>query len=439
MLRQYQIDAIDQIRNAVKAGSRRILVVMPTGAGKTRTLGEVVRLSVARGKRALWLAHRAELVDQAVGALSSMGVQCGAVSASALSAPQPFAPVQVATIQTLLARSLTPQADVIVADEAHHYVSDDWHPFIASYPEAVLLGPTATPERSDGRGLGALFNRIVIGARTRELVEAGYLCPAEVIAPAHKLRVGEIAQRPVDAYRVHCHGKRAIVFSPTVQIAERHAGEFRDAGYTAAVVTGVTPWGERQKAFADLRSGALNVLVNVYVATEGFDVPEIECVILARGFGSAGTYLQCVGRALRLAPGKQSATVLDLTGTSHTHGHPEDDRIFSLEGRGIRKGDSTGDQPYCRVCGCPIESGEACPECGTAPREQVDPRVTGAALVRYQSKRREAPEQRAATLRRWLVDAAAKGYKPTWAAVKFKAVYGEWPSGAIKAAAEVGA
>jgi superfamily II DNA or RNA helicase len=346
--------------------------------------------------------------------------------------------VQVATIQTLLARSITPPADVIIADEAHHYVADDWRPFIDRYPGAIIIGPTATPARTDGKGLGAIFDRLIVGTTVRELTDAGFLCPAEIIRPPRKLRAGEIARRPCDAYHVHVPGRRAIVFSPSVAVAAEHAAGFQALGYRAAVVSGSTPWGERKQAFSDLRSGKLHALVNVYVATEGFDVPEIEAVILARGFGAAGTYIQCVGRALRLSPhtGKTTATVLDLTGTSYDHGHPDDERVYSLEGRGISRADDDPStvQAYCRVCGACIEPGQACEECGTAPKAQAQ-RVANVELVRYASKRAEGVDQRAATLRRWYADCEARGWKPKAADVKFLKVYGAWPSAEIRAAA----
>lgn len=429
-LRPYQQRAIEQVRAAIRQGSRAVCLVMPTGAGKTRTCAEIVRSTVERGGRALWLAHRAELVDQAVGALSGAGLQVGCISASATSDADPNAPVQVATVQTLLARDLRPEARVIVVDEAHHYVADTFCRLVRDYPNAYVIGPTATPERSDGVGLGALFTRIVLGVRVRELVADGHLVPARLVAPPDKLRSGQIAVRPADAYLQHARGRRAIVFSPTVALAEQHAEDFRAAGLRSAVVSGDTPWEDRRAAFAALQAGTLDALCNVYVATEGLDVPEVDCVILARGFGSSGTYLQCVGRALRPAANKRDALILDLTGTSHAHGHPEDDRIYSLEGRGIRGADAIVDQSYCRVCGAPTTAGEVCAECGTAP-VVIEQRVTGAKLIPYENKRREPDEQRAATLRRWRIEGASRGYSPRWATAKYRAVYGAWPSGHV--------
>lgn len=424
-LRPYQVNTVDGIRAEVAAGARSVCVVMPTGAGKTRTLGEIVRRTVAKGNRALWLAHRGELVDQAVCALRDIGIRAGAISASAASTPQPYAPVQVATIQTLLARNLRPEAAVIVADEAHHYVAETWHPLLKDYPKAIILGPTATPERGDGRGLGDLFTGLVVGARVKELVDGGFLVPASLIRPERKLQPSQIAQRPVDAYLQHARGRRAIVFAPRVPLAKEHARQFEEAGFKAAVVTGNTPWLERRKAFDDLRAGKIHALCNVYVATEGFDVVELDCVILARTFGTAGQYLQCVGRALRPAPGKKDALIIDLTGTSFDHGHPCDDRVYSLEGKGISEpSEEIPTESYCRVCNAVLpDPSEPCPECGTPPREVVQV-VVGERLVPYAWMRSLPQEKKNQILQKWIEIGRAKGYKPGWAYHRARAVFG---------------
>lgn len=424
-LRDYQTNTIDRVRTAVKQNSRSICVVMPTGAGKTRTFAEVARRMAANGRPSLWLAHRAELVDQAYEALRSAGVIVGCISASAMSPPNPFAPVQVATVQTLLARRMRPPAELIVADEAHHYVADEFSSVLQDYPkDTIVIGPTATPERSDGRGLGAMFTRIIVGVRVRELVDQGFLVPSSIIAPRQRLKQGQIAQRPVDAYLEHASGRPTIVFSPSVAQANIHADEFNAKGIVARVITGDMPWAERTLYLEAFRSGQVQVLVNVYVLTEGFDVPATSCVILARGCGTSGTYIQMVGRALRPAPGKKDAVILDLHGVSHMHGHPEDDRKYQLDGRGILRGDDINvAQSYCRVCGAPIEPGTPCDECGTAPKA-IAYSVTGEKLVPYARKRAEGADDRAKTLAKWLGIAKSKGYKTGWAYWKYSAVYG---------------
>lgn len=429
MLREYQTDAIQRIRLAVTQGSKSILAVSPTGSGKTTIGGAIAASAAGRGKRVLWLAHRNELVDQAFDRLREFDVNVGAITSTGSRPPNPYHPAQVAMIQTLLARNERPAADIVIWDECHHSPSDEWIALAKHYDRSILVGLTATPERSDGRGLGNVFDRIVVVASVQQLTDMGHLVPCEIVRPGRRLRAGSIAQRPVDAYLQHARGRRTICFSPSVKAAEQHAEEMNGLGVTARVVHGDMPAAERKLYLDTFKHGGIQVLVNVYVLTEGFDDPAVSAVILARGCGTAGTFLQMTGRGLRPAAGKTDCLLIDLHGVSYVHGHPADDRQYSLDGRGISGADVEVDpQSSCRVCGAPINAGEACAECGTAPKEIEPPKVTGDPLVKYAAKRAEPEEKRVATLARWIADAAGRGHKPGAALGKFKAVYGAWPT-----------
>jgi DNA repair protein RadD len=437
-LRNYQIDAIDRLRLAMSQGARRSLLVSPTGSGKTVTLAEIVRRAVERGRRSLWLAHRAELIDQAAATLTGLGLTVGAMCASSSVPPNPYALVQVASVQTLLARNERPPADIVIADEGHHFAAaaDTFMSLLTAYPEAWIIGATATPERGDGCGLRDCYDTIVVAATVRELTEDGHLVPCEVMRPDKPLEPGKIAQHPVDAYVEHAPGRRAIVFCKSVQLADSYAAEFNLRGIVARSIHADTPWSERRLYIDAFRRGAIQVLTNVYVLTEGFDAPELSCVILARGCGSPGMYLQMIGRALRPAPGKSDAVLLDLRGVSHEHGRPEDDRSYSLDGRGIRLSDP---QSYCPVCGAPRMPPDACEACGyvAAGDETGKPdKVTGDTLVKYARKRAEDESQRVRTLAKWIAVARANSYKPGWVRAKYRAVYGNWPSSALLDAAQ---
>jgi len=430
-LRAYQTSAIDRIREA-SAQNRAVLCVSPTGSGKTTIAGEIVRRTVDRGKRVLWLAHRTELVGQAYDRLAEFGLDVGAVSASSDRPPQPHAPVQVASIQTLMARGQRPAADVVIWDECHHAVSDDWATLATDYARARLLGFTATPERSDGRGMGPTFTSIVCAASVRELIALGHLVPCEILRPPERLPPKKIAQRPVDAWLASARGRQTIVFAQWVAAAAELVEEFRAAGVAVDMIhAGST---DRSRILADYKSGKITVLVNVFVLTEGFDAPATSCVILARGCGTVGTYLQMVGRGLRPAEGKTECLLLDLQGVSHAHGKPEDDRTYSLDGRGISSG---GDGSTCPTCGGPINfEGAGCPACATSDGVDTGPlSVTGDALVKYAAKRAESEEKRAETLARWIAVGRSKGWKQGAALAKFKAVYGCWPSDKIRSMA----
>jgi len=315
-------------------------------------------------------------------------------------------------------------------------VSSDWIELARSYESAIRVGLTATPERGDGQGLGALFDALIVAASPRELTEAGHLVPCEIIAPDRPLRSAEIAQRPVDAYLEHARGRRTIVFASHVKAARQYLDEFAAEGVRAAVVHGELAAADRGEIMRRYRAGEIDVLVNVYVLTEGFDDPITSCCIIARGCTTPGIYLQMVGRILRPAPGKTSALLIDLRGVVHVHGRPDEDRTYSLDGRAIRReGDAAGVR-LCVVCQAPIPEGSTiCPGCDRAPSELEAPAVLGLELVRYAGKRQEGDAERVATLARWFIDAQARGFKTGWAYHKYKVVYGDWPSWSVKRAA----
>lgn len=432
-LRPYQTDAVGRVRILMNSGKRRVCLTLPTGAGKTVVSSEFVRRTVGVGRRALFIAPRAELVDQAAQTFTRLGLKVGASCASASTPANPFAPVQVASVQTLLARNIRPSADMVIVDECHHAVAEETNALLSDYQDALVVGLTATPERGDGRGLGDIFDGLVVGATVRELTDLGHLVPCEILRPDRPLKPGQIAQSPVDAYLEHARGRRTVVFARSIELAEEYAAAFTAAGIRAASLSISTPWSERRMIVDALRRGGIDVVCNVMVLTEGFDAPEVSCIIMARGCGSQGLYMQIVGRALRPAPGKADALLIDLRGVSHEHGRPEDDRQYALEGRGMRLSDPSS---YCSVCGSLRVPPDPCPSCGFTPARDEATKadeVTGDRLSKFQRMRdRDDGSKRAERLARWLADASRRGVKLGTAHHKYKAVYGDWPTGDVK-------
>jgi DNA repair protein RadD len=333
----HQPRALAEVRGHWTGGVRAVCLVAPTGAGKTR-MGED---AVADFGAVVWLAHRRELVKQTAERLRRrFGREAVGVIMPG-EHPSPRARIQVATVQALLGRELRPRADVLVLDEAHHYVAAEWVQVVAAYPDAKVLGLTATPERADGEPLGDVFGALVVAASYSELIAAGCLVPCRVHRPAEKLG-NDLAQPTIEAYRKYSEGSRAFVFCARVEIAYAEAQTFRDHGIPAGTIEAMTPKAERDELLERFRRGTLKVLTNVNTMTEGVDVPEARCCILAKGFGHVGQYLQAVGRVLRAAKGKSDAILIDLTGTSLDHGLPTDDRSYSLSGRAISGGGSFG-------------------------------------------------------------------------------------------------
>lgn len=371
-LHPYQERIVAEVSRALLE-VRTACLQLGTGGGKTYTAAELIRRAVARGYRVLFLAHLDTLVEDTHDRLEAAGVRTGYVQAGR--PVDPDAPAQVASVQTLHARTCHPPADLVLADEAHRGASRMWQGIFAAYPEAAILGLTATPQRADGRALGDTYERLVVGPTNRELVAQGHLVPCEVLAPPAPPD-GALAADPVDAYVAHTPGRRAIVFAANVAHARDLRARFEAAGYPAACIVGETSREVRRAVREGIASGALRVVVGVSVFLEGWDVPAAEVVILARPFSSCGSYLQAVGRGLRVAPGKDRCTVIDLRGAVHLHGLPEDDRRWSLEGGAVTLAEALPALMRCSGCLAVFRPRPRCPRCGADVRAEPKlPRV----------------------------------------------------------------
>ncbi len=368
--RPYQEAAIHAARTRIAQGVRRILINAPTGAGKTVVAAGIVQLAVAKGKRVLFLAHRRELIEQTVAKLVDGGVLNFGVIMAGASMNNAMAPVQVASIQTLIRRELPP-ADIILIDEAHRAASRSYLSIIANYPGAIVLGLSATPERLDGKGLDDLFDDMVVVETVPRLIEAGFLVqPVCYVGPTAdlsevKTRRGDYDESQLAAamdrpklvgdiirnWKRLAAGKPTAVFAVNVAHAEHLAAEFCAAGVSAAMVSGDTPKAQREAIIADWRAGYITVVVNVYVFVEGFDFPEMECVVLARPTQSISLYLQAAGRVMRPAPGKTSAIIIDHAGCCVLHGPPHIEREWTLEGMAKKRKDKgQADMNVCGAC-----------------------------------------------------------------------------------------
>ena len=367
-LRDYQHRAIASVRGEWQAGRRRVVCVVPTGGGKT-TIG--AELSKGHG-RAVWLAHRIELVEQAAERLRAQGHDVGIVSPR--HAPDPWATTQVASLDTLVSRGQAPPADCVVLDECHHAAAATYAEVLRTYPNALHLGLTATPQRADGRALGDHYDALVVGAQYSELLAAGHLVPCRVRRPAEPLG-SDLARDPIAEWQEHGGGRQTFAFARTVELAHDYARQMRERGIASEAIDGAMPARERAAALERFRDGATVVLWNVHVLTEGVDVPAASCCLLARGTTHASTCLQMVGRVLRPAPGKAHAVLLDLPGVTHLHGLPTADREYALAGKAI----AVVGAPLrnCPACGACYESAPVCPVCGyeAPPAPRAKPKI----------------------------------------------------------------
>lgn len=431
-LRPYQARGVDAIRHAFASGARRVLAVAPTGAGKGILIAHIANIAASRGQRVAIIVHRKEIILDLAERVRRAGVPHVGIVSPGHDA-EPFAPVQVASTQTLASRgaaaAMRAPADLVILDEAHHYAADEWARVVEAYPSARVVGFTATPQRRDGRPLGDMFERLVVVAHYSELIDAGHIVPCRVYRPEEVVRNG-LARDPVDAYELHAPGSLAFCFVATVQQAHEVAASFRARGIPAVTITAETPSQQRKQAITDFAASRVRVLVNVYTLTEGVDVPAASTVILARACSHVSPYLQMAGRALRSAPGKTEATIVDLTGASLKHGPPTEDRLYSLDGEGIRRV-ALAALKNCLKCGSTVPStcGE-CPECGWAfPSRDPKPPTIYSLELREVWAGANTPSD--AKRREWdrLLDVArARGFGLTWAADQYRKTFaGELP------------
>lgn len=466
-LRPYQRDVIDGLRTEISGGCRRPLLVMVTGGGKTVVASAIVGATVTKGNRCLFLAHRRELIQQASDKLYRYGIDHGVVQAGFPTRPD--APVQVASIQTLWARAMRsrkmelPPADLVVVDEAHRCRSRTYRQIIDSYADSVVLGLTATPCRSDGRGLGNVFDRIVEGPTIRDLIGLGFLVPTRVYAPTEpdltgvrvergdyvEKQLAERMDRPQLVGDVVSHWHRlnperraTVVFATGVEHSVHLRDEFRRSDVCAEHIDGATPADERDEILARLSRGEVEVVTNCMVLTEGWDQPEVSCCVLARPTKHMGLYRQMVGRVLRPAPGKDYALVLDHAGAVFQHGFVEEpvtwrlaeDKRAESASHSARLSLSVPSLTTCPECSAVRMSGKPCTFCGWKPAPRPDAvEVTDGELGRVDQKRhaqaREyTPAERALFHRQLLWIAHEKGYKPGWAAHKYREKFGDWPA-----------
>ena len=352
-LRPYQSKLIDDTYSQWQAGHRRVLAQLPTGGGKTHLFSNIANDITNQGGRSLILAHREELITQAAAKLH----QATGESVGIIKAGYDFEPrrrLQVASVQSLINRlDKTSPFDLVVTDEAHHGTAATYQSILSHYSSAAQLGVTATPIRSDGSGFRDVFDSLVCGPSTADLIKQGHLCKYRLIADATQMSVqgvrsvaGEYNQRQlaavndeiklagsiVGSYRELAAGKRAIVFAINCQHSKAITAAYNAASIPAVHLDGNSSPEERRAALAAFAAGDLKVLSNCALFTEGFDLPSIEVVQIAKPTKSLSLWLQMLGRDLRPAPGKAEALLIDHTDNWRRLGSPVRPRLWTLDG-----------------------------------------------------------------------------------------------------------
>lgn len=464
-LRPYQEAVIDQLRASVSSGKRAPLLVAPTGSGKTVMAAAIIQGAVGYGHNVLFLAHRRELISQAHQKLYAASVDAGVILAG--HPAHPSAPVQIASVWTLWSRAVRgaaipmPPANLIIIDEAHHARATTYRRIVEAYPDATVIGLTATPCRSDGKGLGAIFDDLIEAPSIAKLVQDSYLVPTKVYAPDKPDLTGvttargdyvekQLAERMdkpqligciAEHWARHARDRKTVLFATGVAHSLHCRDELRGAGAMAEHIDGSTPVDEREAILAGFAAGTVDVICNAQVLTEGWDCPDAAALVLARPTKSIVLYRQMLGRVMRTAPGKSDALVLDHAGAVFEHGLPEDPVRWTLSpdkraDRPMQRARAAGSMPKleaCLECGAARFGGKPCPACGWRPRRRAESfEVADGELGRIDAKRRvKAANMGEDERNRWHRMLAyigqEKGYKAGWASHKYREKFKDWP------------
>ncbi len=340
-LRPYQQEAREAVEQDWKSGIKRTLLVLPTGCGKTIVFAKIVEDCVREGRRVLILAHRAELLEQAADKLSrSTGLKC-AVEKAEESCLGSWFRVVVGSVQSMQRPKRLQQFerdyfDTIVIDEAHHCISDGYQAVLQYFSEADILGVTATPDRGDMRNLGSYFENLAYEYTLPKAIKEGYLVPIKALTIPLKIdmsgvgmqsgdfKAGDIGtvldpylQSIADEMIKYCMDRKTVVFLPLVKTSQKFCQILNEKGFAAAEVNGNSQ--DREEILSDYENGKYNVLCNSMLLTEGWDCPEVDCVIVLRPTKVRSLYCQMVGRGTRLYPGKNHLLLLDFLWHTERH------------------------------------------------------------------------------------------------------------------------
>lgn len=389
-LRDYQRKLVEDVRDKILAGYRRILIQLPTGGGKTAIAGYIISQTVKKNNRAMMTAHRSEICSQISETMKKFNVLHGLIQAG--EGMDLKHPMQVASILTLRNRiNKIPIPAILVVDESQHSISKTWKEVIDFYSEqgTIILGLSATPKRLSGESLKPCFDVMVQGPTIKELIDMGALSQYKYYAPSVgidtttiKITCGDYSKTELEIavnkkkitgdviahYKNLIPGKRAIAFCVTVEHAKSVAEQFSANGIPAEFVEGSMSKESRKEVIERFKRGETLVLTNVEIAGEGVDIPAVEAVIMLRPTMSESLYLQQVGRALRIDPNNPDkvAVILDHCANVYTHGLPDAERDWSLEGVSKRKKSEAGTIGIrtclnCYLCHSPAP---VCPYCG---------------------------------------------------------------------------
>ena len=442
-LRDYQRNLLVETSEALKS-ARSVCVVSPTGSGKTHTFVKMCKDLVHHGKSAVILSHRGYLIDQISQALQLQGVRHGIIVPKQ---PRTNDLIQVASVFSFAKRlgEYFPP-DAVIVDECHHGLASTWMQVLQwSKSRSKVIGVTATPCRTDGKGLGEIYQEMVYGPTEKYLMETinpdtgmTFLSPARGLEPPNvadfsslkvksfgdysKDELVEVTDRPevtgdaVKHYMKYADGLPALAFCVTIDHAKKVAQAFRDAGVPSEAIYARGMSDSRRKELIQmLGDGRVKVLVSCELINEGFDVPVVAVAILLRKTASLGLHRQQVGRVLRPYKGKEYALIIDHVGNIRRHGMPDEEILWTLEGetkKEKKEREETERLKRCGECFMLFTPAPVCPYCGHESKVEREIRVdVNTELVWVDKEARKAQETKEKEERKRFIKEAGKEAK----------------------------
>jgi DNA repair protein RadD len=455
-LHPHQEQAIKLLRASLGSGHRRPLLQAPTGYGKTLVAAYITEQALAKGRRVLMVVPRMTLVDQTVELFAAEGVDAIGVMQGDHPMTDCSQPLQIASVQTLIRRA-KPPADLVIVDECHeqYHRLTTWlaSPEMANVP---VIGLSATPW---SRGLSRIYDDLIVGARTGELIAAGFLAGYRIFAPAHpdltavgtvkddyhRGQLAKVMSKPalvadvVTTWRRLGENRTTLVFAVDRAHARLLEAQFECAGIATAYIDAFTKTPERKAIFAKFHDGAVRVIVSIGTLTMGVDL-DVRCIVLARPTKSEMLFVQMIGRGLRVAEGKDHCLILDHSDTTLRLGFPDQIHHDALDD-GTRRRTSPRRAAEerlpkeCPKCSFVKSIGvHVCPNCDFAPERQSNVKTIDGELVELNAEKATAlaeaereKRQRWYSMFIWLREQWA--YKPGWVAKQYQTKFKDWPRG----------
>jgi len=456
-LRPYQNDAVSNIIASILAGTKKFILHAPTGAGKTVVASRIISGARKKKKNVLFLAHRTELIKQCSKKLDEMNVSHGIIQGNKKTSLREL--VQVGSVATVVNRKIT-SPNIIIIDECHRARAKSYEKIVNRFPEAFVLGLTATPCRTDGKGLGSIFDTIIPTTSYTELIEKSYLVPFSVYTmpmdfsmvgvkkvggdfnnkdKTEKLAGSKIYGSIVSHWKELAHDRSTLIFCVSVEHSKSMAKSFNDIGVVAAHVDGTTKETERDQIMRDFHGGKIQVLCNVGICTEGTDIPRVSCIVLANPTNSLSLHHQMIGRGLRILPeeNKQNCLILDHVGNHARLGWIDDQIEWSLE-ESFRANKSSKPKPkaesvrVCPKCFLNMRFTEmVCSNCGHKFKPMREAKEVKGRLVeatRGAPRTYRTNDDALTYFTKKVLQAEEKNYKRGWAVGAFRRLFNKYPS-----------